>query len=738
MRHRKRRGRQRTPVIAEQLELRVLLSGSDVFENPVYVRGSQYLAQLVLVGDMDKDGFLDTVVIGEGDVYIDGETDRFSYGSGTSRVFRGDGYGNLMPMAQEFGPSRPVSAALADFDGDGDLDIAISYFDRGPSGDFYGGLSIWWNNGRAQFVPSDSGLPSSTQIIAADFDNDSDIDLLIKGAPQIFWNDGHGVFSASGDVLANNENIAGDFDGDGDLDLLDRSSDNDAGGSVRLNDGTGHFDQSIPSAIRISTRGLARAADFDGDGDLDVYEGNSPFDNAKGHIWLNDGTGRLTDSGPIVGRVSEHMNDLGVAVGDVDGDGDLDLLINEGNDQGYQSLLCRNDGHGHFVAEPGPFAGLSAGQVELADIDGNGYLDAVTIASGVYVAWNIGMPEGQLPAGGGNYEVVRSGDDAIVRRVGGAEVFRKVVRDGEVLRIVGSSANDRVDGSAVVGIKLLMSGGDGNDTLIGGDGDDSLSGDGGNDSLVGGAGADTLTSADGDDTLLGGMGRDSLVGGDGNDQINGQGGADTITGGVGDDCLIGGGGIDCLVESGDVNFTLRSVTLRGLGNDRLAQFEKGMLTGGDGANVIDANTSIMQVTLIGGGGNDVLRGGSRSDSLDGGDGNDTLIGNDGHDSLSGGANDDLLIGGNGNDVLTGDTGSDTLTGGNGSDKLFGGTDSDTLIGGLGNDTLNGGDGTPRGRRHRQQSRPQRKRCLPRPARRNRRTDDRPSQMVDRRVTASSS
>ncbi len=692
VRQRKRKGYDRALVITEQFEMRVLLSGSEISTLPVALRGDGNYA---LVADMDNDGNLDVVTIGYGD--FDPETN--THGPGTSRVIRGDGHGNFIRMPDEFGPPRPVSAALADFDGDGDVDIAI--------GDLHSGLT-WKNNGNAQFVRSDSIPPevmerSVHRITAADFDDDSDIDLLVVSPlpggsyrGQILWNGGQGVFESGVEVLATDKYLAGDFDGDGDLDLIDQSSESDAAGNVRLNDGSGRFNQSIPFATTVSVR--ARAADFDGDGDLDVYEGAPRGQNGKGHIWLNDGTAHFSDAGPIVGRASERVYDTGVAVGDVDGDGDPDLLINQSNGQDFQSLLGRNDGHGHFTAEPGPFGGMggaSLGEIELADFDGNGYLDAVAIASGVYVAMNFGMPDGQLPRGGGNYEVVRSGNDAIVRRVGGAEVFRKVVGDGEVLRIAGSSENDRVDASGVVGINVSMTGGDGNDTLIGGAVGDSLDGGNGNDSVLGQSGDDTLVGGEGLDTLLGGAGRDAIVGGGGNDRINGQGGADTITGGLGDDCLVGGDGIDCLAESGDVNFTLRPTTLRGLGNDRLAQFEKSVLTGGNSVNVIDASTSNMQVTLIGGGGNDVLKGGARSDSLDGGDGADTLIGNDGHDSLTGGSGDDLLTGGNGNDVLTGDTGSDTLTGGNGRDKLLGGTDTDTLIGGLGNDTLDGGDGTDR-------------------------------------------
>ncbi len=171
--------------------------------------------------------------------------------------------------------------------------------------------------------------------------------------------------------------------------------------------------------------------------------------------------------------------------------------------------------------------------------------------------------------------------------------------------IRGGGGNDSIVGST------------GNDSIEGGLGDDFLDGGAGNDQLNGQGGDDTLAGGEGLDTLLGGAGRDSLSGGAGNDRLNGQGGADTITGGRGNDCLIGGDGIDVLKEEADVNFTLTTATLVGQGTDRLAQFEKAKLIGGDGANVLDASGSNLLVTLIGGGGNDMLKGGSRSDILDG-------------------------------------------------------------------------------------------------------------------------
>lgn len=79
--------------------------------------------------------------------------------------------------------------------------------------------------------------------------------------------------------------------------------------------------------------------------------------------------------------------------------------------------------------------------------------------------------------------------------------------------------------------------------------------------------------------------------------------------------------------------------------------------------------------------------GKKSGILIGGDGDDTLKGKNGKDLLIGGDGDDTLIGGNGKDLLIGGDGNDTLRGGNGKDILYGGAGSDVILGGNGNDII---------------------------------------------------
>ncbi len=233
-------------------------------------------------------------------------------------------------------------------------------------------------------------------------------------------------------------------------------------------------------------------------------------------------------------------------------------------------------------------------------------------------------------------------------------------------------------------------------TLDGGGGNDTLIGSNGNDVLVGSGGGDQIEGRDGNDYLVGGSGADTLIGGAGDDELRGLGGSgDRLSGGDGDDILNGGRGIDRVFETGDVDFTLTTSSLTGLGTDRVQAIEIAELNGGESDNVIDVSAFVGFrgfTQLRGNGGNDFLIGSVMSDILNGGDGNDTLQGKGGNDTLNGENGNDALTGFTGNDVIDGGRGYDRIFGGEGNDTLTGGAARDTLIGGDGDDSINGNDG----------------------------------------------
>ncbi|MDI1463501.1 M91 family zinc metallopeptidase [Catellatospora sp. KI3] len=117
------------------------------------------------------------------------------------------------------------------------------------------------------------------------------------------------------------------------------------------------------------------------------------------------------------------------------------------------------------------------------------------------------------------------------------------------------------------------------------------------------------------------------------------------------------------------------------------------IRGGEGNDTIEVpKGSNISVTLLGGAGNDTIRGGDGSEKIFGGHGTDDLYGGRGDDYVSGGSGIDYIDGQDGNDVLSGGSGQDTLYGLGGDDQMSGGEDDDYLEGAKGNDTVYGGAG----------------------------------------------
>jgi len=266
--------------------------------------------------DVDGDGDLDVVAALENDGTVAWYENTDGAGS----------FGTQQTIAT--GLDAPTTIATADVDGDGDLDVF--------SGLGVGDQVLWYENtdGQGSFAPG-QGISSSvdfvTSVEAADVDGDGDPDLLSTSLAdnKIAWyenTDGAGNFgaqqvistSASGATSAR----AADLNGDGDLDVLSTTTNGNTVGWYENTDGAGSFG-SEQVITTVGSPESARAADVDGDGDLDVLSAS----RNGGIAWFdNDGSGSFGARKTIATRPDEVGDPQSVAAADVDGDGDLDAL----------------------------------------------------------------------------------------------------------------------------------------------------------------------------------------------------------------------------------------------------------------------------------------------------------------------------------------------------------------------------------------------------------------------------
>ncbi len=314
------------------------------------------------------------------DIDGDGDLDIIPGGDKSSRVWSNDGTGQSFTITQNMGQDAQLQV-FGDLDGDGDADmIKIAKIPNVNNQ----GFEIWINNAGTLSLDNTIGgtVFRTRYAVLADLDGDSDLDIValtvIEGMSQYdiktFLNQGSLTFAEQSSITfaagQSPEKISlGNIDGDSDIDVL--VANEGYGMEVFVNDGAGNltFDSNVvPLGSTFEITGV-EMGDLDGDGDLDVFASNGNG-SADSYVFINDGTGAFTDNGQ---NVPVGIGLYQSSLGDLDGDGDLDLITG-----GYISRpkVWVNDGAGNFSFDSDvDTIADEYTQIAFGDLDGDGDLD---------------------------------------------------------------------------------------------------------------------------------------------------------------------------------------------------------------------------------------------------------------------------------------------------------------------------------------------------------------------------
>jgi hypothetical protein len=346
-------------------------------------------------GDYDNDGFIDLYVTNNGQ-------------GQTNFLFRNQGDGTFARVTQGAVVMDSLTAAgsrgcsWGDYDNDGWLDLFVANrTGTGNANDF-----LYHNNGDGSFSSrtnspvTKDGRYSSGGCGWADYDNDGFLDLVVTtygDGNLVYHNNSNGDFTRiSNSVIAAMLGVSpssawADYDNDGDLDLFVANT-----GQTNFlfrNDGSGAFTRITTGAIATDVANFSGCAwgDYDNDGDLDLFVASGGAAASENNfLYRNNGDGTFT-------RITEGIivNDGGWSNGaawvDYDNDGHLDLFVNNAAAARQSEFLYHNNGDGSFTKiTTGSIVnddGASPGAA-WADYDNDGFLDLFVANGGLQLAEN--------------------------------------------------------------------------------------------------------------------------------------------------------------------------------------------------------------------------------------------------------------------------------------------------------------------------------------------------------------
>ena len=333
-----------------------LFGGGNGFLNvpiPEPPGGSADALPIVAVGDFNGDGIPDIVSTPHGGIAI-------SLGNGDGTF--------AAPLIPNVDAADGINAfGMGDFNDDGITDLLVDDEDTRE-------LTVLLGKGDGAFTVGQSMSFNTQSIAIADFNGDGKLDLALSGSAQttILMGNGDGTFTAAPNQpqIGSSQVVAADFNGDGKLDLAVSTS--NGATTILLGNGDGTF-TAAPNQPQIGSSQVV-AADFNGDGKIDLAVSTS--DGAISILRGNgDGTFTAASTFPA------GSNAFSLAVGDFNGDGKPDIAVaGVANFPDHKVTIFTGNGDGTFAAGF-DINDASAQSLAAADFTGSGTSDLSTFGS---------------------------------------------------------------------------------------------------------------------------------------------------------------------------------------------------------------------------------------------------------------------------------------------------------------------------------------------------------------------